>query len=475
MSSPEEEPTPHPLENPKALLAILDEAQDLIALVDDHGVYKFINDAVTRALGYEPATLLDDDALEYLHPVDRDRVTEAFRSLDCQDPADTLTIEYRHQHADDTWIWLESRVLKGAIPGFEGYVVSARNVSERKQVEKRERETESQLRQLAANTDDVLWMFSADWDELLFVNEAYENIWGQSIEALFEDPTAFLDGIHPDDRPRVETAMQRVSQGESFDMEYRVNTEKEYRRWVWVKAKPVIKDGSVTRIVGFSRDVTDYHRQERQLRVMDNLLRHNLRNDMNIILGHAELAKQQVKSAVADSMDTILSTGEKLLATAEKEREIIDVLIRIDEPTRFDLATLVQDVIGEFQTAYPAAEVDVTTPASAEVEALPEIRRTIHELLENAVEHTDGTASIEVAIKKTNDHVDLAVKDNAPPIPDNEFEPLLGQTEPDEQYHTTGLGLWLVYWVVDLSDGDLKIQSPPDGGNIITITLPRAP
>jgi signal transduction histidine kinase len=40
-------------------------------------------------------------------------------------------------------------------------------------------------------------------------------------------------------------------------------------------------------------------------------------------------------------------------------------------------------------------------------------------------------------------------------------------------FHSTGLGLWLVYWVVELSDGDISLDSTADG-NRIRIRFPRA-
>ena len=55
------------------------------------------------------------------------------------------------------------------------------------------------LRELAGNTDRILYIFSHDWSELLFVNSAYEEIWGRPTEALRESPADFLNGVHRSD------------------------------------------------------------------------------------------------------------------------------------------------------------------------------------------------------------------------------------------------------------------------------------
>ena len=131
-------------------------------------------------------------------------------------------------------------------------------------------EPEERLSKLAEAANDVLWMFSDDWEELRYVNAAYEDIWGQPKEGLEETPQAFLEGIHPDDRDRVEDAMAQLTAGESVDLEYRVNPDEEYRRWVWVQGEPIVDGaGSVTHVVGFARDVTERHAYERTI---ENLL-----------------------------------------------------------------------------------------------------------------------------------------------------------------------------------------------------------
>ncbi|TKX82604.1 histidine kinase, partial [Halorubrum sp. SS5] len=75
--------------------------------------------------------------------------------------------------------------------------------------------------------------------------------------------------------------------------------------------------GEVVRITGFTKDVTDRRRRERQLVVMDNLLRHNLRNDLNIVLGTAEELEDEVPGS-AEHTAVIRRVGESLLDTAQK-------------------------------------------------------------------------------------------------------------------------------------------------------------
>jgi PAS domain S-box-containing protein len=462
------------MEDAERLATLLDLAQDKIVVIDAEGTYRYANAAVERVLGYTPEEFVGRNTFEHIHPGDWQDVHDTFERLLTADEDMTDTIEYRHRAKDGSWVWLESRMLNRKDTTLDGYVVSSRDITDRKQAEAAHRETERRLEELATNAKDVLWIFTADWEELLFVNGAYEEVYGLRTEAIADDPQSFLDAIHPNDREDVIESMARLSAGESLDMEYRVNPNRNYQRWVWAKGQPIVEDGEVTRVVGFSRDITDRRRRERQLRVMDNLLRHNLRNDLNVIIGHAELARENGSPVIAENMETILETGTNLLATAEKEREIVDIIIDIESPERVDVCALTRQAVDEVRSAFPDADIDVALPETAAAIALPEMQRALYELLENAAKHAETTPEITVRLRTVGRDVEIAITDNCPEIPDYEFEPLLGTAELSDMFHGTGLGLWLVYWIIDLSDGSLKFEPTDEGGNRVSIRLPRA-
>lgn len=127
-------------------------------------------------------------------------------------------------------------------------------------------QSEYAISELTEATDNVLWLFSADWDEMLYINSAYASIWGQSEATLRANPSAFLDAVHPDDRSAAEAAMEQVSDGESVEIELRVNPKDDYQRRVLVEAEPIHgADGSVQRIAGVSREITKQRTQQQQL------------------------------------------------------------------------------------------------------------------------------------------------------------------------------------------------------------------
>jgi len=88
-------------------------------------------------------------------------------------------------------VWLESRFTDLPNDTLEGYVVSSRDISRQVAAERDRRTAESRLQTIAGTVGDVLWMFSSDWTELLFVNPVYEDVFGQPVEDLEANPHVF--------------------------------------------------------------------------------------------------------------------------------------------------------------------------------------------------------------------------------------------------------------------------------------------
>jgi len=452
---------------------LLDRSQDKVCLLEEDGTITYVNAVATPMLGFDPDELVGGDIFEFIHSEDVKRVREAFRSTIRTDDFAEATVEYRHRTADGGWVWLESRMSNLTDEALDGYVVSSRDITDRVTAERDRDETARRLEEIAAVSGDVLWMFSGDWSELLFLNPAYEEIYGASVGATREDPTAFLDAIHPDDIQAVEAAMRCLSRGEAVDMEYRVNPDEGYNRWVWVQGQPVVEDGEVVRITGFTRDITDRHRRERQLVVIDNLLRHNLRNDLNVVSGTAELIEEEFPEA-ADRTAVIRETSRDLLQSAEKEREIIDHISERPGREPVDLRRILADSVSTARERHPDAVIDVSGLDSASVRGRPELELGLLELMENAIQHsTADRPRVSVVARRTDTHIEVTVEDNAPPIPAVEADVLAGNHDMTEVYHSSGLGLWLVYWSVNLSNGHITVHSD-ESGNRITLSLPRA-
>ncbi|WP_276274007.1 PAS domain S-box protein [Haloarcula litorea] len=133
------------------------------------------------------------------------------------------------------------------------------------------RESERRFRLIAEHIDEIVYLATADFSEMLYINPAYEDIYGRPVEELYERPTSFVEAAHPDDRARYEADIERlideVAAGDpqaAYEGQYRIQRDGE-TRWVTVTRFPIEnEDGVVDRVVGRVEDITERRRRERE-------------------------------------------------------------------------------------------------------------------------------------------------------------------------------------------------------------------
>src|SRR6476661_5668012 len=122
--------------------------------------------------------------------------------------------------------------------------------------------TEEHFIELTENIDEVLFVMEADFRETLFVNPAYEKMWGRSCQSLYDNPRSYLDAVLHEDRPSLEAYLRRVRQGEKpGKLQFRIVGPNNEQRWILLHAVPLRDDeGKVNRISGLALDITEIHK-----------------------------------------------------------------------------------------------------------------------------------------------------------------------------------------------------------------------
>lgn len=163
------------------------------------------------------------------------------------------------------------------ITNHQGQVISGmlvvQDITERWQMEQEVRESEAKFRMMAENLNEVIWIGSEDGKEFIYINPAFEKVWGISRKKLFEDPLYFLNLIHPEDRERIRKRYTSFSI-DKFNDEYRITRPDGEVRWLHSRGNKVFnKEANITRIIGVAEDITQRKRAELQLRNSRNRLR----------------------------------------------------------------------------------------------------------------------------------------------------------------------------------------------------------
>lgn len=133
----------------------------------------------------------------------------------------------------------------------------------------------SRFAQLADNTSEVFFVMDADFRETLYINGAYEKVWGRHIETLYDDPTSFIDAIVAEDRHHVYESLAAVRQSESpVEVDFRIVRPSGERRWIRTNAIPVRDDNTGGyRIAGIARDITSRHLSKMALEASEGRFR----------------------------------------------------------------------------------------------------------------------------------------------------------------------------------------------------------
>jgi PAS domain S-box-containing protein len=122
--------------------ALIEGGQDLIAVVQADGIYRYASPSFERVLGHRPADLVGTSAFDTVHPEDREHGMQVFQAC-LKEPGSVRALQYRHAHKDGTWRLIEgvSRNLMDD-PVMRGIVVNGRDVTQRTALEARVRQAQ---------------------------------------------------------------------------------------------------------------------------------------------------------------------------------------------------------------------------------------------------------------------------------------------------------------------------------------------
>jgi signal transduction histidine kinase len=210
------------------------------------------------------------------------------------------------------------------------------------------------------------------------------------------------------------------------------------------------------------RDVSDREVRQQRLSVLNRVLRHNLRNQMDIVKSHAEA----LPDTVDEHRSSIIAAADDVAAYGRQAQQIDQFVSAQESSSQVDLTQVVEAVLDRLSTT----DVTVTTdmPETAMITTNRQAATSaIESPLENAV--TYATSSAAVTITTTGEGYCVIISDDGPGIPVAELNALDRGTE-DPLKHTTGLGLWQLKLAVMILNGDVSFEI--DNGTTVRIDIP---
>lgn len=240
--------------------------------------------------------------------------------------------------------------------------------------------------------------------------------------------------------------------------------------------------GIIEGFVAVMTDITQRIQREQALRdreselellrqILSRYLRHNLRNDLNVIQGYAELLKPNLAADETAYVTKIIETSNRLIQTADAAQKYSTFIEKGGELESYDLSGMVEEIAAELQAEHPTISIDVSCDDGCRVLGRLGIREAITGLIENAAVHHDADEPwIRIEVRE-HDGVRLTIEDNGPGIPPEELA-VLERGEETPLVHSSGIGLWLSKLVIEEIDGELSFETEPGAGTRITVEFP---
>jgi signal transduction histidine kinase len=226
------------------------------------------------------------------------------------------------------------------------------------------------------------------------------------------------------------------------------------------------------------REITLLKEREQQLdlmrQVQSRVLRHNLRNELQTIKLANELVVDEVDGQPRRMAERAVERTEDLIDVSEKVGSI-DRLVEEDQtPVTVDLRALFGTLVERARASFPGVTFTLDCSADCRVEAAPALELAFENLLENAAEHNDAeTPEATVTVASDPGGAAVTVRDNGPGISEYELDVLERDGETPLE-HGSGMGLWVVTWIVDSTRARIDYETGPEG-TAITVRIPTEP
>lgn len=464
--------------------SLVRHSADIITLTASDGTVEYQSPSVERVLGYDQDALVGESVFDYVHPEDRDRIQSAVETA-VEAPTEGVNeAEYRFRHRDGSWVWLASVATAREGEGESGFVVNSRDVTERRRREETLEEERVLYESVIEGINDALAILKDH--TIVYANPQCDALLGYDDGTLVGN--RFEAIIDPVDHDLVaERYAKRIDPDEPEPpsrYEVRFRTASGEQVVGEVNANRIIYGADPAVLVAI-RDVTERSEYEEELKAaneeleaLNRVVRHDIRNDMAVILGWAELLEEHVDEEGQAYLEKILRSGEHVVELTEIARDFVEALVSGETTTlrRMAVRSTLETELATRREFYPHATfvIDGELP-DVEVAANEMLASVFTNLLNNAVQHNhQPEPKVVVSASVEDDEVLVRIADDGPGIPDQLKARLFGKGEKGLESSGTGIGLYLVRTILEQFGGSVRVEDNEPTGAVFVVRLPIA-
>lgn len=373
------------------------------------------------------------------------------------------------------------------------------DVTERKKIELRIRESELQLKKLYNNTPIMMHAINMK-GQLISVNQYWLNKLGYlREEVLGRKSTEFLT------ESSRELANKKIplliKKGEIQDLEFKFVKKNGDVIDVMLSAE-IQYDENKQPISAFAmlRDVTEQKKarekimaQNEQLKALNatkdkffSIIAHDLRAPFNVILGFSELMVERIQEKRYDEVERF---SKLVLHATNHSNNLLSNLLEWSRTQtgrihislkKHPIHVIINNVVNFFKAGFDTKHINIQTRFEANLMVLADkhmLETVIRNLISNAIKFTPENGMITITTKTEQNNAKISITDTGIGIEKKELAKLCkiesNYSTPGTNKETgTGLGLILCKEFIEKQGGTISVSSQPGKGSCFSITLP---
>lgn len=472
--------------------SLIENAQDIITVLDEEGTVHYDTPSVYRILGYNRRELVGSNVFDFIHKEDKKEVEHAFLDT-LRNSGKVVTVQFRFQHKNGSWVYLES-IAKYVPDTPKGpvFIVNSRDVTKRHEHLRKLNEQRIKLAeaQRIAKVGSWEWNFNANDDEseLEWSDELFR-IFDLAPEEFDHQYETYISHVHPDDRERVENEIKNANKDEEyFSLQHRIIRSDGEVRHVSCRGRLLLENDEPFKMVGTIQDVTEQKEREEQLRIYSDKLRklservERTREEERIRIAreiHDELGqmltvlkidmsmyKENIKRKVSEDLAGFFD--DEMQQMMNRINTIIESVHRITtklRPEVLDDLGLIEAI--EWQAKELAKRIDLAVEVNSFLDNTKLISedqkttlfRVFQEAMNNIIRHAQAT-KVKIKLHKEHNDLLLTVKDNG-----------IGITQ-EQKDARSSFGLIGMRERARFLGGDIHVEGDRDKGTRVTVKIP---
>src|SRR5271157_290963 len=463
---------------------LADSSQAGIILIQGEEIV-YINQALADIGGYTVEECLNKNFLDFLHPDFMELLQQ--RGFAAQQNRKIIQPRYECKiiRKDRNKRWLDFSPGLTMYNGLPALIITAIDITERKQAEEALMESEEKFHKLADSANVGILLVQDE--DIIYINQALAALAGYTVEECKH--LKYWDVMTQENKDYIRWAGNARQHGWVGPSRSELKLIGKDGREIWLDcswADPLI--GGRPAVIVICVDITERKRTDEELKTAKmqaelylDLMGHDINNMHQVAMGYLELARElppgDDQAKFVDKSMEVLQRSTKLIGNVRKLQKFRDGLFQAGD---IDICRTLLDIQSEY-VAVPDKKIILNLNGHEKcfVRANELLHDVFANLVNNAVKHTREGTEIVVDLDVIDDNgkhfYRVAVEDNGPGIPDESKESIFNRMHMGSS-RGMGLGLYIVRTLVNSYGGRVwaedRIKGDHTKGARFVVLLP---